>query len=155
LALLFVAYRWLRTRDLRSPEGLILAGFAFSYLPWLVLGRPAVFIFYLLPTVPFMCLALAYVATRIGRSWEATAAVGLFATATLGVFSFYYPLLAGKPIPQPEWNARMWIFDHCDKPVGGPATATVTETIGKQVTTRVTETTSDTSGLPPVGWCWI
>lgn len=155
LALLFVAYRWLRTRDMRSPEGLILAGFLFSYLPWLVLDRPAVFIFYLLPAIPFMCLALAYVATRIGRSWEAIVAIGLFSVATLAAFVFYYPLLAGRPIPQPEWNARIWAFDQCDKPVGGPATATITETIGGQVTTRVTETTSDTSGSPPVGWCWI
>lgn len=155
LALLFVAYRWLRTRDIRSPEGLILAGFLFSYLPWLLLGRPAVFIFYLLPTIPFMCLALAYVTTRIGRSWEAVGAIGLFSVATVGVFVFYYPLLVGRPIPQPEWNARIWVFDHCDKPVGGPATATITETISDQVTTRVTETTSDTSGSPPVGWCWI
>jgi dolichyl-phosphate-mannose--protein O-mannosyl transferase len=155
LALVFVAYQWIRKRDLRGPEGLILAGFIFSFVPWLVLGRPAVFIFYLLPTVPFMCLALAYVATKIGRSWEATAAIALFSVATVGVFFFYLPLLTGRPIPQPEWNARIWVFDHCDKPVGGPATATMTETVRQQVTTRVIETTSDTSGLPPTGWCWI
>ena len=155
LAMVFVAYRWVRARDLSSPEGLILAGFVFSFVPWLVLDRPAVFIFYLLPTIPFMCLALAYVATRIGRSWEAVAAVALFSVATVGVFVFYYPLLTGRPIPEPEWRSRIWVFDQCDKPVGGPATATVTETVGKKVTTRISETTSDTSGLPPVGWCWI
>jgi dolichyl-phosphate-mannose-protein mannosyltransferase len=157
LALAFVAYRWLRSRNMAGPEGVILAGFVISYLPWLILARdrPAIFIFYLLPTVPFMCLALGYVATKIGRSWEATAAIALFSVATLGVFYFYYPLLAGKPIPQPRWNARIWVFDNCDKPVGGPATATVTETVGQSVVTNVVETTSDTSGLPPVGWCWI
>ena len=155
LALAFVAYRWLRARRLGGPEGLILAGAFFSYVPWVVLDRPAVFIFYLLPTIPFMCLALAYVATRIGRSWEATAAIGLFTVATLGLFYFYHPLLVGKPIPQPDWDKRIWVFDNCDKPVGGPATSTVTETVGGEVTTRVIETTSDTSGQPPVGWCWI
>ncbi|MCA1707491.1 MAG: hypothetical protein LC808_31170, partial [Actinobacteria bacterium] len=155
LALLFVAYRWVRSRDLGGTESLILLGFTISYLPWIILDRPAVFIFYLLPTVPFMCLALAYVATRIGKSWEAVAAIALFSVATIGVFSFYYPLLVGKPIPQPRWNARIWVFDNCDKPVGGISSATVTETVSNQVTTRVVETTSDTSGLPPVGWCWI
>ncbi len=157
LALLYVAYRWVRTRDFRGPEGLILAGFAFTYLPWLtpLLDRPAVFIFYLLPAIPFMCLAIAYVTTRIGRSWEAKSAIALFALATVGVFTFYHPLLVGKPIPQPEWDARIWVFDNCDKPVGGIATATITETVDGQATTRVEETTSDTSGLPPTGWCWI
>lgn len=155
LALAFVAYRWIRGRKLDGPEGLILAGFLFSYVPWLVLDRPAVFIFYLLPTIPFMCLALAYVTTRIGRSWEAKGAIGLFAIATLAVFFFYHPLLVGKPIPQPQWDSRIWVFDNCDKPVGGPVMSTVMETIGGQATTRVVETTSDTSGLPPVGWCWI
>lgn len=159
LAILYVAYRWLRTRDLGRPEGLILAGFFFTYVPWLVSDalthRPAVFIFYLLPTVPFMCLALAYVAHQIGRSWEATAAIGMFALGTLGVFLFYWPLLAGRPIPQTEWDARIWIFDNCDKPVGELVQSTVVETIGGEVQTRVVETNSDTSGLPPTGWCWI
>lgn len=155
LAVAFVAYRWIRARRLEGPEGLILAGVFFSYIPWLVLDRPAVFIFYLLPTIPFLCLALAYVTTRIGRSWEAIGAIGLFAATTLGLFVFYHPLLVGKPIPQPQWDKRIWVFDNCDKPVGGPVMSTVTETVGGQATTRVVETTSDTSGQPPTGWCWI
>jgi dolichyl-phosphate-mannose--protein O-mannosyl transferase len=155
LALLLVAYRWLRTRNYSGPEGVILGGFVMSYIPWLILDRPAVFIFYLLPTVPFMCLALAYVATKIGRSWEAVAAVALFSVATLGVFGFYYPLLVGKPIPQERWNARIWVFDNCDKPSGELTTATVTETVGKKVVTNAVETTADTSSVPPPGWCWI
>ena len=157
LALLYVAYRWIRRRNWRGPEGVILAGFAFTYLPWLVLAsdRPAVFLFYMLPSVPFMCLALAYVITKIGRSWEAKAAIALFSLGAIGMFFFYYPLLVGKPIPQEDWKARIWVFDNCDKPTGGPATVTQTETVGKEVRTYVTETTSDTSGQPPTGWCWI
>ena len=159
LALAFVAYRWLRTRDFRRPEGLILAGFAFTFLPWLVSDavthRPAVFIFYLLPSVPFMCLALAYVARVIGRSWEAVSAIAMFAVGTIGVFLFYWPLLAGKPIPVEQWDARIWVFDNCDKPVGETIQSTVVETIEGSSQTRVVETTSDTSGLPPTGWCWI
>jgi dolichyl-phosphate-mannose--protein O-mannosyl transferase len=159
LAIVYVGYRWLRSRDMSHPEGLILGGFVFTFVPWLLSDalthRPAVFLFYLLPTVPFMCLALAYVATAIGRSWEAVSAIGMFAIGTIGVFAFYWPLLAGKPLPQPEWDARIWIFDNCDKPVGDPIQSTVIETVEGAVQTRVVETTSDTSGLPPTGWCWI
>ena len=154
-AILFVGYSWVRRRRFGGPEGAILAGFLFTYVPWLVIDRPAVFLFYLLPTVPFMCLALAYVATRIGRSWEATSAIALFCVGALGVFAFYWPVLVGKPLPQPEWDSRIWVFDNCDKPTGELVDATVTETIGGQVTTRVTQSNSDTSGLPPEGWCWI
>lgn len=154
-ALVFVAYNWVRRRRFGSAEGMILAGFFFTYIPWLVIDRPAVFIFYLLPTVPFMCLALGYVATKIGRSWEATSAIALFTVGTLGIFFFYLPVLVGKPLPQSEWDARIWVFDDCDKPPGELITATVTETVDGEVQERLTETTSDTSGQPPVGWCWI
>lgn len=157
LAMLYVAYRWVRTRNYRAAEGVILAGFAFTYLPWLtpMLDRPAIFIFYLLPTVPFMCLALGYMTTRIGTSWEAKTAIALVAVAAVGGFAFYHPLLVGKPIPQPHWDDRIWVFDNCDPPVGETTTTTVTETAGDQVTTRAVETTADVSGQPPPGWCWI
>lgn len=157
LALLYVAWRWVREKG--RAEGIILAGFLLTYVPWLVSDarthRPAVFIFYLLPTIPFMCLALAYVATRIGRSWEATSSIGLFTVGTAGVFAFYLPLLIGTSLPVNGWDARIWIFDNCDKPVGATITSTIEETIEGNVTTRVVETTSDTSSVPPTGWCWI
>lgn len=159
LALAYVAYRWIRTRDIPAPEGLILGGFAFTFLPWLISDalthRPAVFLFYLLPSIPFMCLALAYVGVNIGKSWEAVSAIALFTVGSLAVFVFYWPVLTGKPLLQSHWDARIWIFDNCDKPVGKPVESTVLETIGKRVRTQVVETTSDTSSLPPTGWCWI
>jgi dolichyl-phosphate-mannose--protein O-mannosyl transferase len=159
LAMLFIAYRWIRRRNLMSPEGLILGGFVFTLVPWLLSDalthRPAVFLFYLLPTVPFMCLGLAYVATVIGRSWEARSAIAMFAVGTVGVFAFYWPLLAGKPLPVEQWDARIWVFDNCDKPVGDPIQSTVIETLEGAAQTRVVETTADTSSLPPTGWCWI
>jgi dolichyl-phosphate-mannose--protein O-mannosyl transferase len=169
LALLFAAWRWVRNGflSLRTPgglatwlrpEGLILAGFVVTYAPWLLLSseRQAVFIFYLLPTVPFMCMALAYIATEIGNSWEAKAAVALFAAGTIGLFAFYYPLLANVPIPQEDWDRRIWIFkgSQCDKPPGTPETSSVTELRGNETVTKGTVTTSD-ANLPPKGWCWI
>ena len=155
LALVYIAYLWVRKRNFLEPEGVILTGFLFSYLPWLLTDRPAIFLFYLLPTVPFMCLAIGYVVTKIGRSWEATAAIALFSLATFALFLFYYPVLVGRPIPQAKWDKRIWVFDNCDKPTGATITATSTETVGRKVTTRETTSLEDTSGLPPTGWCWI
>ncbi|MGH2807175.1 MAG: dolichyl-phosphate-mannose--protein mannosyltransferase [Actinomycetota bacterium] len=166
LAFLYVIFRWIRNTYLSlttkggvgsflRPEGVIVAGYLFTYGPWLLPSeRPAVFLFYLLPTIPFMCLALAYVAAEIGRSWEAKAAVALFAAGTMGLFAFYYPLTAAVGIPKDDWDRRIWIFDKCDKPPGIPTEKTITETIGRRTRTRTQETTSDES-LPPTGWCWI
>jgi hypothetical protein len=155
-SLLYVAFVWVRSRDWAGPESLIVTGFLASYLPWLFpqLGRPAIFLFYLLPSVPFMYLALGYVAVRLGRSWEAKTARALFAVGAVGLFVFYYPLLAAVPIPQTDWNTRISIFDSCQKPRGPVTTSTITTTIkGTETTSETTE--RDNSSLPPSGWCWI
>lgn len=159
LAMMFIGFRWLRRRDPRGPEGVILAGFVFTYAPWLIAelfsDRSAVFLFYLLPTIPFMCLALAFVGSSIGRSWEAKAAIGIFLAAALGFFVFYYPLLTKVPIPQKEWDRRIWVFDNCDKPAADPTTSVLTEVADRRTSTRTTLTTGSNSDLPPEGWCWI
>lgn len=156
LALLFVAVAWAKRRNFRGPEGFIFAGFLLTYGPWLLpfSDRSAIFIFYLLPTLPFMFLAIAYVLQKIGQSWEAKAAIGLFMAGTIGVFGFYYPLLAKTSLPEPEWRTRIWIFDNCDKPPGEVTTETVTVTEGDQTLITTSEST-DNSDNPPTGWCWI
>lgn len=157
LALLWVAVAWVRHRDLRRPEGLILAAFVFTYGPWLLpqVARPAIFLFYLVPTIPFICLALGYVAARIGDSWEARAAVALFAAGAIALFVFYFPLLTFREIPQTQWQARIWLFDNCEKPPGEETTTTITtqDDEGNPVVTTAETTSSD--DLPPEGWCWI
>jgi dolichyl-phosphate-mannose-protein mannosyltransferase len=157
LALLYTGVTWIRSRDFRDPAGLIFAGFALTYLPWLAFARPAVFIFYLLPAVPFMYLAIAYVAVRIGESWEARTAIGIFAVGAVGLFVFYFPLVTGKALPQSEWDQRIWIFkgSQCDPPPAVSTTVTVTATKGKRTVTDVKPTKKVPESVPPVGWCWI
>ena len=151
----YVIYQWLRRSRLGRPEGVILAGIAFTYGPWLLpMERPTVFIFYFVVTVPFLCLALAYVAVRIGRSWEARAAIAVFSLVALGFFVFYYPLLTKGPITQPEWERRLLFFDDCEKPPGKEVTTKITETVDG--TTTVSPSVSNTNeDIPPTGWCWI
>ena len=138
LALLYVGIRWVRHHSLERPEGFILAGFMVTYGPWLVIarGRSAVFLFYLLPVLPFMCLGLAYVMTDLFRSIAGRAAVTLFGTACVLTFAFYYPLLAARPLPFEQWDRRIWVFDNCDKPAPKEGTGAV-------------------DNQPPQGWCWI
>ena len=155
LAIGYVTYQWLRRSRLGRPEGVILAGIAFTYGPWLLpMDRPTTFIFYFVVTVPFLCLALAYVAVRIGKSWEARAAVAVFSLVALGFFVFYYPLLTKSPITQPDWERRLLFFDNCEKPPGKEITTKVTETVDGSTT--VSPSVSNTNeDIPPTGWCWI
>lgn len=157
-AIVGVAIVWARRRDHRRPEGLILAGVAFTYGPWLVPGadRPAVFIFYLLPTVPFMILALVYWMQRIAGEWEGKAAIALFLAGAAGLFFFYFPLLTKRSLPQPQWQSRIWegVFDNCDKPPGESVTTTIQVTENGEVR-ETTSQTQDNTSLPPNGWCWI
>jgi dolichyl-phosphate-mannose-protein mannosyltransferase len=160
-AVVVVTVAWIRRLFRREaygrPEGLIVAGVFFTFAPWLVqqTGRGAVFIFYLLPTVPFMCLALAYCATRIGNSWEARAAIALFVAMAIGLFAFFFPVLTKRPLPPEQWKARIW-FDEEDcrfRPTTTPVTSTETRP-GGQVIIRTTDSTTQ-EGKPPRGWCWI
>ena len=84
------------------------------FLPWfaLSLGGPDPYIFYLLPAIPFMCLALGYVGAR---AWERRAgriASLVFVAATLALFGFFYPVLTAKPLTPDQWHARM-LFRYC------------------------------------------
>ncbi|CAN5512225.1 phospholipid carrier-dependent glycosyltransferase [soil metagenome] len=138
LALGAAAWSWLRWRDPDRPEGVILAGFAWSYAPWFLLAgdRSAVFLFYLLPALPFMCLALALVAVRASRTSGGAAVVGSFCVVAALLFAFYFPLLSGTALPYQAWRARIWRFDSCQE-VAQP------------------EKTGSGDELPPTGWCWI
>jgi dolichyl-phosphate-mannose--protein O-mannosyl transferase len=157
LAVVYTGVTWARSRDLRDPAGLIFAGFVFTYVPWLFFSRPAVFIFYLLPTLPFMYLAIAYVAVRIGDSWEARAAISIFAVGAVSLFIFYFPILTGKPLEQKSWDQRIWIFKggQCDPPPAVATTVTVTATKGNRTVTSAVPTKKSPESVPPVGWCWI
>jgi dolichyl-phosphate-mannose-protein mannosyltransferase len=148
LALVFVAVRWIRSRSFKGPEGLILAGFGFAYLPWfLVAGdREAVFIFYLLPAIPFMCLAIGYLAAKVQPFWEGKAAIALYCAIALALFAFYKPLLYKEPIPRSQWLQRIWIFDNCDR--GSVET-------NDETGSATGSTARGESNPPPSGWCWI
>jgi dolichyl-phosphate-mannose--protein O-mannosyl transferase len=154
-ALVFVAYRWARRRNFRGPEGVILAGFLVTYCPWLLqqTDRSAVFLFYLLPSVPFMYLAIGAVAAMVGKSWEAKAAVAVVAALAAGSFSFFYPVMAKVPLTSEQWSDRMW-YQSCDRAPPRTTTSTTLETRRRATITRSTTTTLDESP-PPTGWCWI
>jgi dolichyl-phosphate-mannose-protein mannosyltransferase len=160
--LIWIAIVWFKNRDPRMPEGLVLGSFAFSYLPWVALsrGRAAVFIFYFVASVPFLYLALGYTVARLWREWKGRIAVVVVTAAAVGIFFFYYPVMAYVPIDEAAWKQRIWVFDNCDKqkPPLTTMTNTVTQAIGPETTIVKTFTRTRVGGedqQPPEGWCWI
>lgn len=128
-------WNWLR------PEPVILGAAGATYLPWLVLSgdRSQTFLWYFLPTVPFLCLALGTVAAW---AWERTAgrvAMAVFGVAVIASVAFWLPTTVALPLDADGWRTRM-LFRDCDRPDG-----------------VVQELPDDSSsqGTPPEGWCWI
>jgi dolichyl-phosphate-mannose--protein O-mannosyl transferase len=158
VAIGYTFVRWLRTRDWRGPESMILVGFAMTYLSWLVLApqRSAVFLFYLLPAIPFMCLGVTYVVSVAATGTLRKVAVIATVVLSAGWFFAYYPIIADVPISNTRWDAQMF-FNDCDKaPHSDKRTNTVTQAIDRHTTIVKTRTVTDTNtkNFPPVGWCW-
>ena len=148
VALVVLAVRWVRSgAGLWRAEPVILAGAIATYVPWMILSgaRSQVFLWYLLPTVPFLCLALGAVAAWLwGARVRRAALVGkgvvaAFALVALASFAFYLPLLTALPLTPAGWRDRM-LFRDCSRP-GAPAISLPDDEIN--------------TGPPPSGWCWI
>jgi dolichyl-phosphate-mannose-protein mannosyltransferase len=137
LALLYLAFDMVRRRSLETAALVILAAVIATYVPWLLLdqARQQVFAYYVLPVVPFMCLALAAVATRHLPRNAARIAVPSFMLCALGLFLFYRPILVAKPLTYSAWRARM-LFTDCDNAPGTPLRP------------------ATKTGPSPRGWCW-
>jgi len=109
-----LAARWVSRRDWRAAALLLLM--SVSVLAWIPsdLQSRTMFLFYALPSVPFLCLGLALVAgwllgaagTR--RRTVASAGVGVYTSLVVSNFIYLYPVLAAVTIPYAEWYHRMW-----------------------------------------------
>lgn len=135
-ALVATIWVWISRRDWRAAA--VITTFAFGYLPWvfqelqLVHTNPActpagdchrtMFLFYMLPNVPFMALAVTMAIglalgqraqSDIRRAWGATASTAYLAVVVI-LFYFFYPVLAARNIPQSEWHKRIWFTHSCD-----------------------------------------
>jgi dolichyl-phosphate-mannose-protein mannosyltransferase len=137
LALAATTWRVLRRRRLQAPETVVVAGFAAGYVPWLLVTRQEAFLYYLLPAVPFLYLALGHVVAGISARYIRASAIGGLVVASIGMFSFFRPLLVGSTLTYAEWERRMF-FSDCGPAVSGTQKEPVTRPIP-----------------PPPGWCWI
>ena len=126
-----------RRGRLWGPELVIAAGVAGTYLPWLMLagGRSQVFAYYILPTLPFLAVALGWAAAELRTAGRSLA--GALAAVSIVVVLFWSPLIYGWPLDDEARQARI-IFADCSDAEGQ----------GRRLAPR------RDSGPPPTGWCW-
>ena len=112
-ACLGLTARWVSRRDWRASALLLLT--AVSVLAWVPsdLDHRTMFLFYALPSIPFLCLGLALLAgwalegVGLRRMW-ASATVGVYGSLVLCNFVYLYPVLAAVTVPYHSWLDRMW-----------------------------------------------
>jgi dolichyl-phosphate-mannose--protein O-mannosyl transferase len=98
-----------------------------------------VFLWYILPTIPFLYAGLGVLAALAWRSVAGRVAMGAVAVAGAVLLAFFFPLLTALPLTPDEWRARMWLTD-CARS-GAPTLELPDSEIS--------------SGPSPSGWCWI
>lgn len=133
-ALGHLVLRLLRGFNPWGAELVISVAVAGTFLPWfaVALQREQVFLFYLLPTVPFMCLALGQAAARLWTSTIGRVVTSAFALGAVALLVVYYPLLTARPLSPHAWRERL-LFRDC--PASRPS--------------------METHARPPRAWCWI
>jgi len=131
----------IRRRALWGAEAVIAAAAAAMYLPWLVLtiGRPFVFLHYIVPTIPFLAVAMGWAVSHLppvsGRSLG-----GAMAAVAVAVVLFWSPLIYAWPLEYDAWRTRI-VFTDC-----GPEALTPDGRLMPQPTVATN---------PPEGWCWV
>lgn len=116
LALFGVAWLWVSHRDWRAAA--VLASAAAGILPWLVSDHEGrtMFLFYALPSLPFLVLAITLCAgwalggpgASVLRRRNGAVALGVLVGLVVLNFFYLYPILTAQTIPYVDWSSRMW-----------------------------------------------
>ena len=120
LALAVMIGWWMVLRDWRA--GAVLVGVAAAWLPWVAFPERTMFVFYALPLLPFLALAIVLAlglllgpnadSPQFGVIRRVVGGVisGVTMLLILANFAFMYPVLSAEPITREQWGERMW-FD--------------------------------------------
>ncbi|MDX6549297.1 MAG: dolichyl-phosphate-mannose-protein mannosyltransferase [Gaiellales bacterium] len=142
VGVLVAVWSTLRARSAKGAAPVIAACGCACYLPWFALAsdRGFVFISYILPVVPFLCLGAALLARGLwSMRLPGRAVVSIVTAMAVGWFVFYYPVMTARPLSSSEWQQRIFLRD-CGRAM------TQTKYGPEPVLT--------TFEYPPSGWCW-
>ncbi len=98
---------WEAVRRRDPTATFIVVGFLVSYIPYAFIGR-ALFLYHMLPAVPFMAMATGVALVRV-RARLGAAIPLLYIAAAAAWFVSYYPVLAALPIQAARFYRLMWL----------------------------------------------
>ena len=110
---------YLGWREKNKGYALLVLAYLLQWLPWARSPR-ITFAYHFYVDVPLIVLCNVIVLQRIWN-WEypdrrgrlyGRIAVGAYSAAVVAAFIWFYPILAGTPIPWNQWNERMWLGSH-------------------------------------------
>jgi len=113
LALIAAVVAWGATREWRW--GVPVCGVLASWLPWFAFTDRPIFSFYAVTMIPFTIIAIALVLHGLMQSagsarqrYIAWFFAGLFLTAVVTAFWYFYPIYTDQLISYDAWHSRMW-----------------------------------------------
>ena len=104
-AIAYAAYAWYQGRFSSAALAVVLAGFLGSWVPWQLSPRIS-FMYHMLPSVPFGCLAIAYALSRLR---EPRVVILGYLVPVLLAFIYFYPIYSAWPISKDYLEQHYWI----------------------------------------------
>ena len=142
-----------------AVRGVLVVGLGGTFLFWLPLSPVSsnVFIYYLVPAIPFLCLAIAVVATAMFQGGKGRVLLGMYLLGVVSVFAFFFPVLTWAPLTESQWDRRMIFTDCVPRPAGERPIAGYEFSLGNP---PVEAYGPDEEGMLPLrtdrgGWCWL
>lgn len=95
-------------KDRRSL--LILSAFAAGFVPWFLFPDRTMFTFYAISILPFLILAIAYLARELELHHpNARLILGTALTLVFALFLYFLPIHVAEVITYDQWQSRMWL----------------------------------------------
>jgi len=96
-------------KELPALAFVTLSVFAY-WLPWALSPRKLVFVYHFLPSLPFVLLIIAYFLDLLWtKSRYGSAFVIAYLTIALGMFIYFYPILAAIPVSNASVESYFWL----------------------------------------------
>ncbi|MEK7165755.1 MAG: hypothetical protein AAB874_03040, partial [Patescibacteria group bacterium] len=99
----------LRSNNMLLPLTIILVGYSGMFLPWVASPR-IMFLYHYLPSVPFLCLVLAYTLWQLYTSGKfGKYSVIVYLSLAVLAFVYFYPHWSALPLPEAWVNRYYWL----------------------------------------------
>ena len=104
-------------REKNKGYALLVIAYLMQWLPWALSPR-LIWIYHFYANVPLIILCNVIILQRAWNYFKdddaeartmTRVAVGVYVAAVVGTFVFFYPVVAGIPLPWDQWHSRMWL----------------------------------------------